>query len=56
MKEQLQELWKAPDIESMENELEQWCLMADQTKMGYIKTFAKSLRKNKQGICNYAKY
>jgi len=56
MKEQLQELWKAPDIETMENELEQWCLMADQTKMGYLKTFAKSLRKNKQGICNYAKY
>jgi len=40
----------------MERELEQWCVMADQTKMGYLHRFAKSLRKNKKGICNYAKY
>jgi len=56
MKEQLQALWSKPDFGSMETELEQWCMMADQTKMGYLHRFAKSLRKHKKGICNYAKY
>ena len=56
MKEQLQTLWSQPDFETMEKELEQWCVMADQTKMAYLHKFARSLRKNKQGICNYAKY
>jgi transposase len=36
--------------------LRQWCQLADQTNMAYIKRFAKSLRKHKTGICNYAKY
>jgi len=56
MKEQLQTLWSQPDFETMEKELEQWCVMADQTKMAYLHKFARSLRKHKKGICNYAKY
>jgi len=56
MKEQLQALWSNTDVEIMEQQLEQWCQMADQTNMTYIKRFAKSLRKHKTGICNYAKY
>jgi len=56
MKEQLQTLWNNRSIDMMKAELEQWCVMADQTNMTYLKTFAKSLRKNKTGICNYAKY
>jgi len=56
MKEQLQTLWSQPDFKSMEKELEQWCVMADQTKMAYLHKFARSLRKYKKGICNYAKY
>ena len=56
MKEQLQTLWSNTHVETMEQQLEQWCQMADQTNMAYIKRFAKSLRKHKTGICNYAKY
>lgn len=56
MKEQLQALWSNTTVESMEQQLEQWCELAEQTNMTYIKSFAKSLRKHKVGICNYAKY
>lgn len=56
MKEQLQALWNHTDVDQMKAELEFWCVMADQTNMTYLKTFAKSLRKNKEGICNYAKH
>jgi len=56
MKEQLQALWNNNDVSEMKTELEQWCLMVDQTNMTYLKTFARSMRKNKEGICNYAKY
>jgi transposase len=56
MKEQIQTLWSQPDFETMERELEQWCTMADQTKMTYLHKLSRSLRKHKKGICNYAKY
>jgi len=56
MKEQLQALWNNTDVDMMKVELEQWCVMTDQTNMTYLKTFAKSMRKNKDGICNYAKH
>ena len=56
MKEQLQALWNNNDVPEMKAELEQWCIMADQTNMTYLKTFARSMRKNKDGICNYAKH
>lgn len=56
MKEQLQALWNNNNVSKMKAELEQWCLMADQTNMTYLKTFARSMRKNKDGICNYAKH
>jgi transposase len=56
LKEQLQALWKNTTYESMGNALESWCQMADQTDMVYMKKFAKSLRRYKVGICNYAKH
>lgn len=56
LKEQLQSLWKAKTFEEMITSLEQWCLMADESGMHYLKKFAKSLRKHSQGICNYAKH
>lgn len=56
LKEQLQALWKNKTYDDMETELENWCQMADQTNMLYIKKFAKSLRRHKKGICNYAKH
>ncbi len=56
MKEQLQALWDNTEVNAMKSELELWCSIAEQTKMTYLKTFAKSLRKNKDGICNYAKH
>lgn len=56
LKEQLQALWKNKTYENMESALENWCQMADQTNMIYMKKFAKSLRRYKKGICNYAKH
>lgn len=56
LKEQLQALWLNKTYESMAAALENWCHMADQTDMLYMKKFAKSLRRYKVGICNYAKY
>ena len=40
----------------MESALENWCQLADQTDMIYIKKFAELLRRHKTGICNYAKH
>lgn len=56
LKEQLQTLWDAPTKEDMDTRLEQWCLMAEATNMLYLKKFAKSLRRHREGICNYAKH
>ena len=56
LKEQLQTLWQAETFKDMQMRLEQWCLMADETNMLYLKKFAKSLRKHRDGICNYAKH
>ena len=56
LKEQLQALWKAPTVEDMQASLDQWCVMAEQTNMLYLKKFAKSLGQHREGICNYAKH
>ena len=56
LKEQLQMLWQNETVTSMEATLEAWCQLADETDMTFIKKFAKSLRRHKVGICNYAKY
>lgn len=56
LKEQLQALWSATSYESMSEQLESWCQIADQSNMLYLKKFAKSLRKHCVGICNYAKH
>lgn len=56
LKEQLQALWLNKSYESMALAIEDWCHMADQTNMTYMKKFAKSLRRYKVGICNYARH
>lgn len=56
LKEQLQALWDLDNETTMEDRLEQWCQLAEQTNMVYIKKFATSLQKHKTGICNYEKY
>lgn len=56
LKEQLQALWQSETREDMENALDQWCAIADQANMTYLTRFAKSMRKNRQGICNFAKH
>ncbi len=56
LKEQLQALWSATTYDEMAKQLENWCQIADQSNMLYLKKFAKSLRKNCIGICNYAKH
>ena len=56
LKEQLQSLWESETVELMQERLEAWCLIADQSAMLYLKKFAKSLRNHRVGICNYAKY
>lgn len=56
LKEQLQTLWTYKTYQEMDAALENWCLMAEQTNMVYIKKYAKSLRRYRKGICNYAKH
>ena len=56
MKEQLQSLWSSTTVEQMHEQLNTWCLLAEQSPMYYLRKFAKSLRKHAVGICNYAKY
>lgn len=56
LKEQLQALWESATVELMQERLEAWCRIADQSAMLYLKKFAKSLRNHCVGICNYAKY
>ena len=56
LKEQLQALWSEVTYESMAEQLESWCQIADQSNMLYVKKFARSLRKLCVGICNYAKH
>ena len=56
LKEQLQALWSSEDIQAMQARLEQWCVMAEQTNMIYLKKFVTSLRKHRDGICNFAKH
>lgn len=56
LKEQLQDLWKSETYDEMQTRLEEWCQIADESKMLYLKKFAKSLRRNQVGICNYAKH
>jgi transposase len=56
LKEQLQTLWSYQTYQDMDSALESWCQMAEQTNMVYMKKFAKSLRRYRVGICNYAKH
>ncbi len=56
LKEQLRLFWTAATYEEMEGKLNQWCQMADQTEMIYIKKYATMLRRHVVGICNYAKH
>ena len=56
LKEQLQALWESETVELMQERLEAWCQIADESTMLYLKKFAKSLRRHCVGICNYAKH
>jgi transposase len=56
LKEQLQALWESETVELMQERLEAWCQIADQSTLLYLKKFAKSLRRHCVGICNYAKH
>lgn len=56
LKEQLQALWSSTTYEGMAERLESWCLIADEAGMHYLRKFAKSLRRHRVGICNYAKH
>ena len=56
MKEQLQALWQSETVELMQERLEAWCQLAEQSINALLKKFAKSLRKHCIGICNYAKH
>ncbi|MFT6752433.1 MAG: transposase [Candidatus Azotimanducaceae bacterium] len=56
LKEQLQALWDSATVDLMQERLEAWCRIADQSTMYYLKKFAKSLRRHHVGISNYAKH
>ncbi len=57
LKEQLQALWKSPPtVAAMHTRLEDWCKLAEASKIAALKTFSKSLKSHAVGICNYAAY
>ena len=56
LKEQLQALWESETVDLMQERLEAWCRIADQSDLLYLEKFAKSLRRHCVGICNYAKH
>lgn len=56
LKEQLQALWSSESYEAMQANLEHWCVLAEESNLLYLKKFSKSLRKHREGICNYAKH
>ena len=56
LKEQLQALWSIDSFDGMTKALENWCQLAEQSDLFYLKKFAKSLRNHCVGICNYAKH
>jgi transposase len=56
LKEQLLALWDSETVELMQERLEAWCRIADQSTMLYLRKFAKLLRNHCVGICNYAKH
>jgi len=56
LKEPLQALWLSESYDDMQANLEQWCVMAEQTSMIYLKKFAKSLRQHREGIGHFAKH
>ena len=49
-------MWESESVELMQERLETWCLIAEQSAMHYLKKFAKLLRRHCVGICNYARY
>jgi transposase len=55
LKEQLQQLWNAPgSIETMAARLDDWCQLADATRLVPMRRFAAMLRRHRTGLCNYA--
>lgn len=57
LKEQLQALWQnPPTVAAMYARLEDWCKLAEASKITALKTFSKSLKSHAVGICNYAAY
>ena len=54
LKELLQTLWDAPSVQAMNEDIDAWCQCADETDMLYLHRFAKSMRKHRVGISNYA--
>ncbi len=50
LKEQLHAWWESKTVELMQERLEAWCRIADQSTMLYLKKFAKSLRNHRVGI------
>lgn len=57
LKEQLQALWQnPPTVAAMHTRLEDWCKLAEASKITALKTFSKTLKSHAVGICNYAAY
>jgi len=55
LKEQLQQLWQVPATPTeMARRLDEWCALAEATRLAPMKRFAAMLRNHRHGICNYA--
>lgn len=57
LKEQLQTLWDNPaSFNAMARRLDDWCALAEQTRLSSMNRFARMLRTHRIGICNYANH
>ncbi len=57
LKEQLQAVWRdPPSVEAMHVRIEDWCGLAEASKIASLKSFSKTIRSHAEGICNYAAY
>jgi len=56
LKDDLYQLWKCTDKKSAEEHLINWIKRAQATSISSLKTFAKTLIRNMQGILNYFEY
>ena len=53
LKEELHRIWEQPDLQRGEEVFEKWLLTAEESGVGMLKRFARTLKEHRRGILNY---